>query len=59
MNMKETYNKSLQMIKALNIKNEKEYNRLVQNYLILNAESLKYISRTRKFKKIIKLAKEV
>ena len=57
--MKETYNKSLQMIKALNIKNEKEYNRLVQNYLILNAESLKYISRTRRFKKIIKLAKEV
>ena len=57
--MKETYIKSLQMIKALNIKNEKEYNRLVQNYLILNAESLKYISRTRRFKKIIKLAKEV
>lgn len=57
--MKETYNKSLQMIKALNIKNEKEYNRLVRNYLILNAESLKYISRTRRFKKIIKLAKEV
>ena len=57
--MKETYNKSLQMIKTLNIKNEKEYNRLVQNYLILNAESLKYISRTRRFKKIIKLAKEV
>ena len=57
--MKEAYIKSLQMIKALNIKNEKEYSRLVQNYLILNAESLKYISRTRKFKKIIKLAKEV
>ena len=57
--MKETYIKSLQMIKALNIKNEKEYSRLVQNYLILNAESLKYISRTRRFKKIIKLAKEV
>lgn len=57
--MKETYNKSLQMIKQLNVKNEKEYNRLVQNYLILNAESLKYISRTRRFKKIIKLAKEV
>lgn len=57
--MKETYNKSLQMIKILNIKNEKEYSRLVQNYLILNAESLKYISRTRRFKKIIKLAKEV
>lgn len=57
--MKKAYEESLRMIKVLNVKNEKEYNRLVRNYLILNAESLKYISRTRRFKKIIKLAKEV
>ena len=55
--MKELYNKSLQMIKVLNIKNEKEYNRLMKDHLILSAESLKYISRTRRFSKIIKLAK--
>lgn len=58
-NMKKAYEESLRMIKALNVKNEKEYNRLVQNYLILNAESLKYISQTRDFNKIIELAKEV
>ena len=57
--MKEMYIKSLQMIKFLKIKSEEEYIRLVKNYLILNAESLKYISRTRNFKKIIKLAGEV
>ena len=57
--MKEAYLKSLQMIKKLNIKNEKEYNKLLHNYLILNAESLKYISQTRSFKRIIKIAKEV
>ena len=57
--MEKAYIKSLQMIKQLNIKSEKEYNKLVQNYLILNVESLKYISGTRKFRKIIKLAKEV
>ena len=57
--MKEAYIKSLQMIKQLKIKSEKEYNKLVLNYLILNVESLKYISGTRKFKKIIKLAEEV
>ena len=57
--MKEAYEKSLRMIKQLNIKNEKEYNELLKDYLILNAESLKYISRTRKFKKIIKIAEEV
>ena len=57
--MKENYIKSLQMIKALNIKNEKDYNRLTRNYLVLSSESLKYISQTRRFKKIIKLAEEV
>lgn len=57
--MKETYLKSLQMIKRLKIKNEKQYNQLLNNYLILNLESLKYISQTRSFKKILQLAKEV
>lgn len=57
--MKEAYEKSLRMIKQLNIKSEKEYNELLKDYLILNTESLKYISRTRKFKKIIKIAEEV
>ncbi len=57
--MKEAYIKSLQMIKLLNIKDEREYVKLVKNYLILNVESLKYISRTKKFKKIIELAEEV
>ena len=57
--MKSAYQKSLQMIKELNIQDEKEYNKLLHNYLLLNIESLKYISQTRSFKKIIKLAKEV
>ncbi len=57
--MKETYQKSLRMIKVLDIKSEKEYNKLLKDYLILSSESLKYISRTRKFKKIVKLAEEV
>lgn len=57
--MKEAYEESLRMIKVLNIKNEKEYNELLKDYLILSLESLKYISQTRRFKKIIKLAEEV
>ena len=57
--MKEAYLKSLQMIKELNIQNEKEYNKLLHNYLLLNSESLKYISQTRSFKRIIRLAEEV
>lgn len=57
--MKELYEKSLQMIKELDIKNEKEYNKLLKEYLILSAESMKYISGTRRFGKIIKLAKGV
>lgn len=55
--MKEAYLKSLQMIKILDIKSEKEYNKLLHQYLILSSESLKYISQTRKFKKIINIAK--
>ena len=57
--MKETYIKSLQMIKVLNIKNKSEYNRIKNYYLILNIDSLKYISERRNFKDIIRLAKEV
>lgn len=57
--MKEHYKKSLQMIKLFKIKTKREYERLLDNYLILNVESLKYIAETRNFKDIIKLAKEV
>jgi hypothetical protein len=55
--MKEMYIKSLRMIKELNIKNKKEYRKLVRNYLILNFESLKYMSQTKSFRKIKKMAK--
>ena len=57
--MKEMYIKSLQMIKELNIKTEKEYKALVKNNLILRLPSLKYISCTDDFDKIVELAKEV
>lgn len=56
MNMKSAYEKSLQMIKELNIKNQKEYIKLVQNYRILNLESLRFISQTKSFRKIRKMA---
>lgn len=59
MNMKSAYQRSLQMIKELNIKNQKEYIKLVQNYRILNLESLKYICQTKRFRKIRKLAKSM
>ena len=57
--MKEMYIKSLQMIKELNIKTEKEYKALVKNNLILRLPSLKYIACTDNFTKIVELAKEV
>lgn len=57
--MKEMYIKSLQMIKELNIKNKKEYIKLVKNYRILNLESLKYICQTKRFRKIRKLANNI
>ena len=56
--MKENYYKSLQMIKLLKIKTKREYERLLDNYILLSAESLKYLAETRNFKDIIKLARE-
>lgn len=57
--MKNYYVKSLKMINLLEIKSEEEYNKLLPNYLILNLESLKYISQTRDFNEIIKIAKNL
>lgn len=57
--MKEEYQKSLQMIKLLKIKTKREYERLLDNYILLSVESLKYITQKSNFKEIIKLAKEV
>lgn len=57
--MKEMYIKSLQMIKVLNIKNKKEYSKLVLDYRILNLESLKYISQSKSFRKIRKFANSI
>lgn len=56
--MKEKYLQSMQMIKDFDIKSEKAYNALVKDYKILSSESLKYISQTRSFYKIIQMAKE-
>ncbi len=56
--MQELYKKSLRLIKTLNIKTEEEYNKLLKDYSILSTESLKYISETRDFNKIIEYAEE-
>lgn len=57
--MQEMYKKSLQMIKILKIKNQKQYSEITKYFLLLNIQSLKYMSKTKDFRKIIKLAKEV
>lgn len=57
--MQELYEKSLQMIKELNIKRVYEYKELQKEYSLLNVQSLKYISQKDDFTEIVKLAKEV
>ena len=59
MNMKEAYEKSLQMIKILNIKTEEEYIKILRDYLLLSLPSLKYIAGEKNFDNIIELAKKV
>ena len=57
--MKELYIKSLRMIKNLNVKNKNQYIKLVRDYRILNFESLKYMSQTKSFRKIKKIANNI
>lgn len=57
--MEKYFMKSLQMIRIFNIKNQEEYRCLLEHYLLLSTESLKYISQKRTFKEIIELAREI
>lgn len=57
--MQENYLKSLQMIKILKIKTRREYIKLMNDYLLLSVESLKYISQKDNFRQIVRQAKEV
>ena len=59
MNMQENYLKSLRMIKVLKIKTRREYIKLMNDYLLLSVESLKYISQKESFRLILRQAKEV
>ena len=57
--MEKEYKKALQMIKILKIKNKKQYSEITKYFLLLNIQSLKYMSGTKNFKKIVKIAEEV
>ncbi len=57
--MEKYFMKSLQMIRIFNIRNQEEYRCLLEYYLLLSTESLKYISQKRTFKEIIELAREI
>ena len=57
--MEKYFMKSLQMIRIFNIRNKEEYRCLLEHYLLLSTESLKYISQKRTFKEIIELAREI
>ena len=51
-------NRAIITPKILKIKNKKEYNKLLEYYLILSIDSLKVMSKTKNFKEIIKIANE-
>lgn len=57
MDMKIAYQKSLQMIKILKIRTEKEYVKILNDYLLLSLPSLKYVTGKTDFDEIVKLAK--
>ena len=56
--MKNQFIKSLKMIKILGITNQEQYESLLNDFLILSLDSLKYISQKSNFKEIVKMANE-
>ena len=54
--MEQLYNQSFVLIKALNIKTEEEYIKLLRDYMLLSLPSLKYISATEEFNQIVEIA---
>ena len=59
MHIEKYFIKTLQKIRIFNIRNQEEYRCLLEHYLLLSTESLKYISQKRTFKEIIELAREI
>ena len=57
--LKEAYKRALQTIKDLNIENEKQYRRVVDQYMLLNTTSLKFMTQKKNFSDIIEVTKEV
>lgn len=56
--MKNQFVKSLKMIKILGITNQEQYEILLNDFLLLSLDSLKYISQKSNFKEIVKMANE-
>jgi len=57
--MKNEFMKSLQMIKILKIKNQEQYIKLSKDFLVLSLDSLKYMSQSKKFNEIVKIANKI
>lgn len=57
--MKNQFIKSLKMIKILKITSQEQYENLLNDFLILSLESLKYISQKNNFKEIVKIANKI
>ena len=57
--MKNQFINSLKMIKILEITNQEQYESLLNDFLILSLDSLKYISQKNSFKEIIEIANKI
>jgi len=57
--MKNQFIKSLKMIKVLEITNQEQYENLLNDFLILSLDSLKYISQKNNFREIVKIANKI
>lgn len=56
--MREHFNQTARLVKMFNVRNKRQYKRLMYNYKVLSINSLKYILQEKNTRKLFKKLRE-
>lgn len=57
--MKKYFEQTARLVQMFNVKNKRQYKRLMFNYAVLSLQSLQYITNERNHKKILRILREI
>lgn len=57
--MKEYFKQTARLVQMFNVKNKRQYKRLMFNYTVLSLESLKYITRERNVRNLLRILRDL